>query len=61
MQRTIAEKLHSRKISQPPAWLYLILANIWKLLFWKRLGVSVEYKVDPRKQRGPYIVVSNHA
>ena len=61
MRRTIAEKLHSRKISQPPAGLYLILANIWKLLFWKRLGVSVEYKVDPRKQWGPYIVVSNHA
>ena len=61
MQKTIAEKLHSYKIHQPPAWLYLLLANIWKILFWKKLGVSVEYKVDPRKYEGPYIVVSNHA
>ena len=61
MERTIAETLHRQKLHQPPAALYLLLANLWKLLFWKRLGVSVEYKVDPRKQQGPFIVVSNHA
>ena len=60
-KKTLAQKLHSRKISQPPAWLYLILAFIWKQLFYKRLGMSIEYKVDPRKEKGPYIVVSNHA
>ena len=60
-KKTLAQKLHSRKISQPPAWLYLTLAFIWKQLFYKRLGMSIEYKVDPRKEKGPYIVVSNHA
>ena len=61
MKKTLAEKLHSQKIHQPPAFLYILLANIWKLLFVKRLGVSFEYRVDPRKYTGPYIVVSNHA
>jgi len=61
MKKTLAEKLHSKKLHQPPAWLYLLLANIWKVLFWKRLGVSVEYKADPRTYKGPYIAVSNHA
>lgn len=61
MKATIAERLHRRRLKQPPAWLYLLLANIWKLLFWKRLGVSVEYRVDPRQEKGPYLVVSNHA
>jgi len=60
-KKTLAEKLHSRKIHQPPKYLYLLLANIWKLLFEKRLGMSVEYRVDPRKENGPYILVSNHA
>ena len=58
---TIAEKLHSHKIRKPPALLYLLLANIWKLLFEKRLGITYTYHTDPRTYDGPYIVVSNHA
>ena len=60
-KKTLAQKLHSRKIHQPPKLIYLLLAQIWKLLFYKKLGMSVEYKVDPRKEQGPYIVVGNHA
>ena len=60
-KKTIAEKLHSRKIRKPPALLYLLLANIWKVLFEKKLGVTYTYHADPRKCEGPYIVVSNHA
>lgn len=60
-KKTLAQRLHSRKLRQPPAAIYLLLANIWKLLFVKRLGVTFDYRVDPRKTKGPYIVVSNHA
>ena len=60
-KKTIAEKLHSRKIRKPPALLYLLLANIWKVLFEKKLGVTYTYHADPRRCEGPYIVVSNHA
>lgn len=61
MKATIAERLRRRRLRQPPAGLYLLLAYLWKLLFWKRLGVSVEYRVDPRREKGPFLVVSNHA
>ena len=60
-KKTLAQKLHSRKIHQPPKLIYLLLAQIWKLLFYKKLGMSVEYKVDPRQEKGSYIVVGNHA
>ena len=60
-KKTLAEKLHSHKMHTPPKFIYLLLANIWRLLFVKRLGMTVEYRVDPRKEEGPYILVSNHA
>ena len=61
MKRTLAQKLVHRKIKKPPFILYNLLGRVWQLLFFKKLNVSVEYRQDPRKTKGPYIVVSNHA
>lgn len=58
---TLAQKIASRKLRRPPAVIYPLLANIWRLIFVKRLGVTFEYKVNPRDYKGPFIVVSNHA
>ena len=58
---TVAQEIHSRKITKPPTVIYRILANIWKMLFMKKYGVTVTYKTDIRKDKGPYILVSNHA
>lgn len=58
---TLQQKLVRRKIKQPPALIYLLLANIWKLLFIKKLGVSFQYNIDLKQCKGQYIVVSNHA
>ncbi len=58
---TLEQKLHSRRIKSPPAFIYRLLANIWRLMFVKKLGFTWEYRADPRKETGPYIVVSNHA
>ncbi len=58
---TLDQKLHSKKLHQPPKLIYNVLGNIWRMLFVKKLGVTFEYRVDPRKDDGPYIVVSNHA
>ena len=58
---TLAQKLHKRKLHQPPAAIYLLLANVWKLLFEKKLGVTYDYKIDIKNLDGPFIVVSNHA
>ncbi len=60
-KRTLEQKLHSRKIKRPPFGIYHILGYIWKLLYFKKLGIKVTYKQDPRKCKGPCIVVSNHA
>ena len=58
---TLAQKLHRRKIKQPPKYIYLLLAHIWKMLYEKKLGMTIDWKVDPKQEKGPFIVVSNHA
>jgi len=60
-KQTIAQKIHSRKIKKPPTLIYRILGGIWKMLFMKKYGVSYTFKTDFRKEKGPYILVSNHA
>ncbi|MBR5489159.1 MAG: 1-acyl-sn-glycerol-3-phosphate acyltransferase, partial [Firmicutes bacterium] len=60
-KQTLAQKLHSRKIKQPPKYIYLILARIWRMMYEKKLGMTIKYNVDPKKEKGPFIVVSNHA
>ena len=61
MKRTLAQKLVHRKIKKPPFVIYNLLGRVWQLLFFKKLNVSVDYRCDPRKTKGPYIVISNHA
>ncbi|MFA5007037.1 MAG: 1-acyl-sn-glycerol-3-phosphate acyltransferase [Candidatus Izemoplasmatales bacterium] len=58
---TLQERLESRRIRKPPAFLYLALAQIWKWFMLPKYHVHYEYRIDPRKFKGPYIVVSNHA
>lgn len=58
---TLAEKLAAKKTRKPPAPIYLILAFIWKCLYFKRLGVHITKKVNPKDYKGAYVVVSNHA
>ncbi len=61
MKRTFARKLVHRKIKKPPFVLYNLLGRVWQALFFKKLNVSVDYRCDPRKTKGPYVVISNHA
>lgn len=58
---TQAQKLHRRHIKRPPAIIYRILARVWQLMYQKRLGLTFEYKINPKEIKGPFIVVSNHA
>jgi len=60
-KKTLQEKLHARRIKQPPKLVYCALGYLWRILYFKKLGLKVEIKDDPRKCKGPYIVVSNHA
>ncbi len=61
MKQTLKQKLTSRKIKKPPYVIYNILGRIWQVMFSKKYGLHVEYKYDFRKEKGPYIVISNHA
>ena len=58
---TIAEKLAKRKIKTPPPVIYPLLARLWQLIYFKKLGVHVTDKVNVKSLKGPFIVVSNHA
>lgn len=60
-KQTLAKQLHNRKIKRPPALIYGVLGGIWKLLFQKKYNLSWEFKTDFRKEKGPYILISNHA
>ena len=58
---TVAQQIRARKIKRPPAAIYRILGGVWKILFEKKYGVSYTFEKDFRKEKGPYIMVSNHA
>ncbi len=60
-KQTVEQEIHSRKIKKPPTLIYRVLGGVWKMLFMKKYGVKVVYKTDIRKEKGPYILVSNHA
>ena len=54
------QKMYKRKIKRPGI-VYLLLGGIWKLLMFKKYHVKVTFKKDFRKEKGPYLLVSNHA
>lgn len=60
MKKTIEQQLQSRKIKQPPRFLYKLLGGVWKLLFMKKYGITVQYNADPRKEKRNYLFISNH-
>lgn len=60
-KESLQEKLAKRKIKRPSRILYLLLGYLWKALYQKRLNVHFEKKIDIKKLKGPFIVISNHA
>ncbi|HOO44350.1 MAG TPA: hypothetical protein PKU69_04680, partial [Bacillota bacterium] len=58
---TLQEKLAKWRAKKPPFIPYLFLAYLWKMLFIKKYNVQYKYEIDPKKTKGPYIVISNHA
>lgn len=60
-KQTLQQKLAARKLKQPPALIYRILVIVLRLLFQKKLGITIKREVDLKEYKGPYIVVSNHA
>lgn len=58
---TLQERLERKHMKKPPAFLYLLLINIWRLLFNRKLGIRFTFKAHPSKDKNPYILISNHS
>lgn len=61
MKKTIAQELSSRKLHRPFPVIYQILMLVMRMLYQRKLGMTFEREVEPRKIKGPFIAVSNHA
>jgi hypothetical protein len=57
---TIAQKLHSIKIT-PPGFMYHLLGWVWKTFIAKKYNVHINDKIGMSKIDGSYISISNHA
>lgn len=57
---TVAQKLHSRKIT-PPGFMYHLLGWVWKTFIAKKYNVHINDKIGMSKVDGSYIFISNHA
>ena len=60
MKKTIAEKLHSRKLHKPNPVLYWIFMVVIRILNLKT-HTHFTYKAHPGKDKGPFVMISNHA
>ena len=60
MKKTMQEKLLARQVKTPNGLLYWILMLVVKVLNGKT-HTTFRYKADPRKDREPFIIISNHA
>lgn len=61
MKQSLQERMNRRKLHRPPALFYQLLGGVWKLFFFKKYGIQVTFKTDFRKEKGPYLLISNHA
>ena len=59
--RTLEEKLHSKAIKRPNRLIYNFLGYFLKLTVARKYHTKVTYIDDPRKEKGSYILLSNHA
>ncbi|MBE7087128.1 MAG: 1-acyl-sn-glycerol-3-phosphate acyltransferase [Clostridiales bacterium] len=61
MKKTIEQKLMSHVTKRPNKLIYNLLGGVVKAFSAKKLGVNYIYKIDIKKIKGPFILISNHA
>ena len=57
---TYEQRLYKKKIKKPN-FIYNFLGWVWKVFVAKKYNVHYTFKTDFRKEKGPYIFISNHA
>lgn len=60
MKKTLQEKLLDRQVKLPNGFLYGLLMQVVKVLN-RKIHTSFCFKADPRKEKEPFIMISNHA
>lgn len=60
MKKTLDQKLHDHDVKLPPSWLYSILILVIKILN-RKVNTRFTFKVNPSEEKGPIILISNHA
>lgn len=60
MKKTNEQKLYAKKIKSPNC-IYNILGWVWKTFVAKKYNVKYNFKCDPKTEKGPHILISNHA
>lgn len=60
MKRTLEEKLHNRQVHTPSIILYWVLMLVVKIVN-LIVNTSFTYKAFPGKEKGPFVLISNHA
>ncbi|MBO5926003.1 MAG: 1-acyl-sn-glycerol-3-phosphate acyltransferase, partial [Clostridia bacterium] len=49
------------KIIKKPSFIYNVLGFVWKTFIAPKYNVSYKFNCDIKKDKGPYILISNHA
>ena len=60
-KKTIAEILNDKKIGRPNRLMYGVLRIVARLILGPSYGAKVYWKTNFAKEKGPYIIISNHA
>lgn len=59
-KKTIDERIHSRKITTPPGWLYWILRWVTVVLN-KLIRTQITYVKRPQEEKDSFVFIANHA
>ena len=57
---TVAQKITGKK-NKKPNFIYNVLGFVWKTFVARKYNVHYTFKKDIKKEKGPYIFISNHA
>ena len=60
-KKDLITKLYERKIHKPNAFLYSLIYHLGVLVYKKKYGMHWNIIDDPRKEKGPVVIIANHA
>ena len=59
--KTLEQKLHGKRIKKPNWIIYNFLGRLWQFTVARKYKLKTTFIDDPKKEKGSYILLSNHA